>query len=367
MIIVASCGHYSDDERIYYKQIDALKKISNSIEYFTYNQSKNIISDNNINHHHFNSIEYSQFEYKRKLLKFIKDNNPVVLHIHDLELLPVARKIKLFNKDIKIIYDVHEDLVSMWDAFSSYSGIIKKIINNTLSKFQLYHLRYIDCFILANKFADRKRYEKFAPIHIIQNFPKKNNILDKTDVDVPYKLIYHGQLDYNRGIVDMIDAFNKLSNRYNQLELKIIGTPRKEGFNTIINDKVKKNKKIELIKAIPHADIWDILYNSHIGVIPFYDMPMFQKNTPTKLFEFMATGCGVVSSKLQPIYEFSPDHISFSRPGDVNSLIGAIEFYLNNVDIYKKHMAHNKELIKKQYNWEYISDQFLNIYKDLLS
>ena len=43
------------------------------------------------------------------------------------------------------------------------------------------------------------------------------------------------------------------------------------------------------------------------------------------------------------------------------------EFYLNNVDIYKKHMAHNKELIKKQYNWEYISDQFLNIYKDLLS
>ena len=246
MIIVASCGHCSDDERIYYKQIDALKKISSSIEYFTYNQSKNIISDNNINHHHFNSIKYSQFEYKRKLLKFIKDNNPVVLHIHDLELLPVARKIKLFNKDIKTIYDVHEDLVSMWDAFSSYSGIIKKIINNTLSKFQLYHLRYIDCFILANKFADQRRYEKFAPIHIIQNFPKKNNILDKTDVDMPYKLIYHGQLDYNRGIVDLIDAFNELSNRYNQLELKIIGTPRKEVFNTIINDLVKKNKKIAI-------------------------------------------------------------------------------------------------------------------------
>ena len=46
MIIVASCGHSSDDERIYYKQIQSLKSISNAIVYFTYNKSDENLSDN---------------------------------------------------------------------------------------------------------------------------------------------------------------------------------------------------------------------------------------------------------------------------------------------------------------------------------
>ena len=222
MIVVASCGHLSDDERIYYKQINTLKKISNSIEYFTYNQSTNVIDDGGINHYHFNSKKYSQSQYKKKLLEFILNYDPQILHIHDLELLPVARKIKLKNKNIKIIYDIHEDLVSLWDAFSSYSGIIKKIINTALSNFELFHLKHVDCCILANKFADLNRYKDFAPVHIVQNFPIRNNIGGATNIRAPYKLIYHGQLDEGRGIINLIDAFNCLSKQYNQLELKII-------------------------------------------------------------------------------------------------------------------------------------------------
>ena len=60
MIVVASCGHYSDDERIYYKQIHTLKQISDKIEYFTYNKLDYKISDRDVNHHHFNSNTYSQ-------------------------------------------------------------------------------------------------------------------------------------------------------------------------------------------------------------------------------------------------------------------------------------------------------------------
>jgi len=365
MIAIASCGHYSDDERIYYKQIYTLKHISHTIEYFTYNKLDYKISDENINHYHFNSNQYSQFQYKNKLLNFIKKHNPSVLHIHDLELLPVARKIKLTNKKIKIIYDVHEDLVSMWDAFSSYRGIIKKMINNVLSQFELYHLKYIDCFILANKFADRERYQKLGPVHVVQNFPLKNNVEEQSDIMNPYKLIYHGQIDCNRGLINLVDAFKNLSNQYNQLELKIIGPIRKKDFKEIIQNRL--NKKIKLMEPIPHSDIWEILSNSHIGIIPFHDMLMFRKNTPTKLFELMATNCGIVASKLQPIYEFASDSISFSDPENINSLIHAIEFYLTNVEIYKKHISHNRNLIQKQYNWDLESKKLLNIYEGLIS
>jgi len=366
MIIIASCGHHSDDERIYYKQINTLKKNSIPINYFTYNKSNSELDDKKINHHHFNSNKYSQSQYKKELLQFIQNNNPMVLHIHDLELLPIVRKIKSHNKNIKIIYDIHEDLVSMWDALSKYSGISKQIINTVLSKFELYHLKYIDCFIIANKFAEKKRYENFGPVHLIQNFPIKNDILDKTDINAPYKLIYHGQLDYNRGITTLIDAFNDLSLQYNQLELKIIGKSRTRDFEKIVKTKIKKNGKIKLIAPIPHNNIWDILFESHIGIIPFHDMLIFEKNTPTKLFEFMTTNCGIISSYLEPIYDVAPNSISFSKAGDKNSLLNAMEFYLKNIDIYKKHIVHNKKLIDEKFNWDCESKEILNIYEHLI-
>ena len=203
--------------------------------------------------------------------------------------------------------------------------------------------------------------------------PKSINILERLKSQCglffykfhAYKLIYHGQIDGNRGLIDLVDAFNSLSNQYNQLELKIIGPIRKKGVKEIIEN--RSNKKMKLMEPIPHSDIWGMLSNSHIGIIPFHDMPMFRKNTPTKLFELMATNCGVVASKLEPIYEFASDSISFSEPENINSLIHAIEFYLTNVEIYKKHISHNRELIQKRYNWDLESQKLLNLYEGLIS
>tara|TARA_Y100001970_G_C14252627_1_gene872960 strand:- start:1353 stop:2453 length:1101 start_codon:yes stop_codon:yes gene_type:complete len=365
MIVVASCGHHADDERIYYKQINAISKVG-PIEYFTYNNLNVTINDDAINHHQINSNQCSKSKYKKKIFQFIRHNNPLILHIHDLELLPVAYKAKLNNNNIKIIYDVHEDLISMWDALSKYSGMIKKTINTILSKMELSYLKYVDCFILANKFADQSRYKKFGPVHIIQNFPINNYSYEQSNINKPYKLIYHGQLDYNRGIMTLINTFNRLSQKYNNLELKLVGQFRTPRMETDIKNVIIKNKNIKLIKHIPHNKIWPILYDSHIGVIPFHDMSVFQKNTPTKLFEFMATNCAVVSSNLQPICSVASESISFAHPNNEEALFSAIELYLNNTNIYKEHILLNQNMIKEKYNWKIEEKKLLNIYKNLI-
>ena len=58
---------------------------------------------------------------------------------------------------------------------------------------------------------------------------------------------------------------------------------------------------------MPHNKIWDYLNEAHIGVIPFQDVELCQYNTPTKLFEYMGTNCGIVSTNLAPIKEFCSD------------------------------------------------------------
>tara|TARA_B100001540_G_scaffold97507_1_gene87763 strand:+ start:3205 stop:4305 length:1101 start_codon:yes stop_codon:yes gene_type:complete len=366
MIIVASCGHNANDERIYHKQINTLKKTDHSIIYFSYSNTINKIDNQQIIHYHFNSKKYSQSNYKKQLLKFIKNHNPHILHIHDLELLSVAYKSKQNNKNIKIIYDVHEDLIAMWDALSKYSGLVKKIINNVLSQIELYYLNSVDHFIIANKFADQNRYKQFGPVSVIQNFPKKNQINNKLTIKSPYRLIYHGQLDYNRGIITLINVFNSLVQKYNNLELQIIGQCRTIAFEKYFNKKIQQNNRIQFIPYIPHHKIWTILYDSHIGIIPFYNIQTFQKNTPTKLFEFMASNCAIVASDLKPIRAFASKAVKLVKPDNEESLFNAIEFYLNNLDIYKENILYNSEMIQKQYNWEIEEKKLLTIYRQLI-
>ena len=92
MIVIASCGHNCDDERIYYKQIKTLSSKNYSIFYYTYCY-KNYLDDtldDNIEYNFFSSSEISQNQYKQILFNRLNEKPPKVFHIHDMELLSVA-------------------------------------------------------------------------------------------------------------------------------------------------------------------------------------------------------------------------------------------------------------------------------------
>ena len=367
MIVVASCGHNCDDERIYYKQIDTLSSNGYKIKYYTYcyDSYLNEEHNNNIEYCFFNSSEISQKQYKTLLFNSLKNDPPNVFHIHDMELLSVAYKLKKIHSQTKIIYDIHEDLNAMWDTFSSYSGIIKKIINSILSKYEKRYLQCIDYFILANRLARLEKYKSYAKIKIIENFPLSTRIQEIQNIDKPNKLIYHGQFGEDRGVITLINAFNQISQTNQLLELVLIGTPRNKNFGIKLNQYIYNNSKIKLIPQIPHSEIWGYLNDAHIGVIPFHDELIWRYNTPTKLFEYMASNCAIVSSDLMPIREFCDKSISWAKPEDTQSLINSINYYLNNPDIYNEHRNINNQLIKTNFNWESISNNILNIYKEL--
>ena len=368
MIVIASCGHNCDDERIYYKQIKTLSSQNYSICYYTYCY-KNYLDDkldDNVEYNFFSSSEISQSQYKQILFNQLNKQPPKVLHIHDMELLSVAYLLKQKHPNIKIIYDVHEDLDAMWDTFSSYSGLIKKLINWNLARYEKQYLSCVDLFILANRLARKDKYQKFGSTHIIENF-LSTQYIQKTDQSIkPYKFIYHGQLSYERGLIDLVEAFNKLLGNNDNIMLTIIGSFRTEKFKNHFLNLIQSNDKIEYIKSVSHNKIWDYLNDAHIGVIPFQDVSLCQYNTPTKLFEYMATNCAVVASELSPMQSFCFESASWAKPENISSLADAMSYYLDNANQYHKHIQVNNQLIHDQYNWERISNQLVSIYKELL-
>ena len=78
MIIVITCSHFPDDERIFYRQINSLLEKGLSVTYFTYSNSSIDLSNGLLKHYNYNKkitrITFSHNKlYVYTLLIFILD------------------------------------------------------------------------------------------------------------------------------------------------------------------------------------------------------------------------------------------------------------------------------------------------------
>ena len=100
---------------------------------------------------------------------------------------------------------------------------------------------------------------------------------------------------------------------------------------------------------------------SSIGIIPFRENPLTKINTPTKLFEMMASGLSIVATDLPPIRNFIKDTVFWAKPSSPTSLAKNIIKSINNKDIDFK-IQKNLKLINEKYNWEKIESRYLSIF-----
>jgi len=258
----------------------------------------------------------------------------------------------------------------MWETFSSKTGLTKIIINKALSFYERIHLKFVDEVILANKVFYKNYYKEIGlPTTTIENFPSIENISsEKSFRDNPV-IIYHGQLSSDRGIKILIKAFIKLKDNMPGAVLNLLGTPRTNEFKAemvhLINSSLYKND-IRLLDEVPHSDVWGLLEESHIGVIPSLSTSRVIMDTPTKLFEYMASSCVVVATDTPPVRYFAENCSILVSPNDVSSLADGILEAGTNKNKFSLYVREGQKKIKKKYNWQKTEKKLLSVYEKLL-
>ena len=369
MITVVSCSHYPDDERIYHKEIKTLVKKKHIINYFTLSESKNNLTNKSINHTNYSSAKYSIKEYMDLVELKIIETSTKVIHIHEPELFSLAVNIKKLT-GARIIYDVHEDYISMIYTFSKWNKHVKYL----KAKYWLFKeksfLKHVDEVIIASSTIVNSDFKTqgFSPV-LLENFPLDtwvNNI--NLNNKIKNSLIYHGNMGPERGIIELIEAMNHVIQNIPDATLSLIG-----GFRTI-EYKDKVNRKIDMLGIrnhvnlqghILHQDIWPQLAKHAVGIIPFNKNPLTQINTPTKLFEFMASGCQLVVPSLKPITKYDFKAARVFKPGDVMALSNMMIKSLKTND--QVGVKYNFNKIRSDYNWENNSHKLLELYDRVLS
>jgi len=368
LIVVISCSHFPDDERIYHKEIKTILEEGYFVKYFTFAESKINMNDKNIIHINYDKSKYSLSDYLKLVDIELINNPPKVIHIHEPELFPLAIKLKK-TYNTKIIYDVHEDYPSMIDTFSRLNKPLKNIKIRYWKLKERQYLKYVDEIFIASPGVSNSGFanQGFNPI-LLENYPLKK-FIKKVNISSKKKnsLIYHGNIAPERGISELIKSLSIVTKEVPDIILSIYGGFRTRSYRKelikLVNS-LNLDNHITFYKHIEHGDIWRQLRGSLIGVIPFNDNPLTRINTPTKLFEYMAAGCHIISSSLPPVTRYDA-RINFFQPGDVHSLASLIISTFSN--IAEDDILYNQEKVQSIYHWEKnkkkIKETYSKIYK----
>ena len=99
-----------------------------------------------------------------------------------------------------------------------------------------------------------------------------------------------------------------------------------------------------------------------------FALPSYYETMSNAILEAMSCGLPVIVSNISANREIIKERTNglLVKPGDVKALSHALLYLINNKKQRELMGNNNLRLIKKIYNWDSISDQYISLYKGVL-
>ncbi len=334
-IAYVSVVHALHDHRFLYKQCSGLVTHDLDVDYFVRHDRAEVIQGVNIkplrSHHHRLVRFLSTFAILPKLL----GRGYEAYHLVDPELIPVGILLKIITRKV-VVFDAHEDYV----AFLQHKGYVHKFALPLLSIGTRFILWLSGKVFDGLVFADPGTAEWFnvsaSKRVLFYNFPLLSLFTpcSKPWQNRSYDLVYLGTMSRTSGLFMMLEAIASVAESRPNLRALFIGEPEgyiKDDAQRLIREK-GIGQNVTFSGRVPHGDVPGMLCDCKVGLIGLKNLPKFQRNIATKMFEYMACAIPVVSSDLPPERAFMTDgeHCIFVPPEDPESMAAAINGLLSN-------------------------------------
>lgn len=189
---------------------------------------------------------------------------------------------------------------------------------------------------LKEYFLDKIRKE--AKILIMPMTVESDRFLENSEPS-PIKgkyIAYIGELSGNKdGVIDLIEAFRLISNKYPTLKLYIIGRTKNKIENDEFIERVSKynlNERIILTGRMHRDLVPSYLNNAAVLALARPNTLRSQGGFPTKLGEYLSTGKPVVCTAVGEIPEYLTDggNAFLVEPDNIVKFAEKLEYVLDN-------------------------------------
>ena len=356
--------HNRYDPRIYYKECFSLAKNGYKI---------NLVVADGLGHEELNKIQiidvgkkiksrfYRMFIITFKIFKTAKKMNACIYHFHDPELIPYMVILRLLGK--KVIYDVHEDYVASILYKDYLPKFLKPFISYLYAILEKIVSKYFIIVLAENCY--RKRLSNGITI---LNYSKTNQYCFARKY-FGNTLIYTGNITEDRGAFIYVEILNKIST----INVLMIGKCSKY-LAERLREKASDNKRLIIIGVEEYVKYNKILeaykdQNLLAGLILFPTEGQYKDRIPTKIFEYMAAGLPVIASNFQIWRKIIEDNNCgiLVNPLDLNEVVNAVRYLIDNPDKVKIMSGNAKVIIKKKYSWSFEELKLLKLYKNLFN
>ncbi len=176
-------------------------------------------------------------------------------------------------------------------------------------------------------------------------------------------ILYLGRIHIQKGIADLLKAYELVARKFNDVELVIVG-PDGGYLNDakkLVND-FNLGNRVKFIGFVPNEEKYEIVAGCEFMVLPSkYELQGIV------LLEAMTQGKPVIATNVGGIPDFVKDGINgfLINYGDIEALADRMLVLLTNEEL-RKRMGENAKITAKGYHWDKIIDEYEKLYKEVL-
>lgn len=257
----------------------------------------------------------------------------------------------------KIVFDVIEDFGLAKEVSHSLYHYVR---SNLASRFSS-RIKDLSAGIIVISSYLEKNYGMLTqgkvPVHHMpisvdmDRFPEKPNRIKST-----ISLFYAGSFGKKDGLPVLLDAFDRLAGRYENIRLVLTGRGDKEAMKEFFaRVEISPHKeRIEFKGYLDEKDYYSSLNDADIPCMTRVDLAYAHAGFPFKLGEFLATGKPVIASRVSDVDEFlvHGHHAMLAQPDSSKEICEAAEFLIDNPESAAAIGVRGREVAKSFFDYK---------------
>ncbi len=303
------------------------------------------------------AISFSKIIYQKAL-----SINADVYHFHDPELIRFGKK--LISKGKKVIYDAHEDVPRQILTKTWIPKIIRKVIANLFEKYEIKSVKKFTAIIAATPLIENRFSKVNTNVKCIYNSPLLSEFdLEATPNYAARKLIYIGLITRHRGIVEIIEALDKLN-----ASLVLAGKFESNDLKMECS-RMKGWKKVDYKGVVGRTEIGQLLNSSSIGIVTLHPTLNYIDSLPIKMFEYMGASLPIVASNFplwKDIVEKNNCGLT-ANPLNPLDIAKKCELLLDRIDQMKEMGTNGRLYVLKHFNWNLEEKKLNDLYHKIIN
>lgn len=378
-ICFLSFTHVFYDNRILYKECRSLAEAGFKVVH--------IAPDRDPNHNHpIHGVQIELYPQRNgilgRLIKFIDLYRRAIhldadcYHCNEIESWIVGLLIKLFHRDKRIIFDVHEHYPSRFDEphMPKGLGLIGKPIVHLLFRVLP---RWTDYIIFAKRsvVSDFRGIEgkhnfifNYGPLWLSSRLSKDITPIIRQELRKSKVAIHIGGFSRTRGWPQLLKSLTMME--YRHLEIVCFGHVH-EGEDELMAEAqyLGVAHRIHLKQRIPYEQMFDYLRCADIGLMLY--QPGIQNHIfafPMKMYDYMLAGLPVIGPdfaiEVEPVVRQEKCGLLVNT-GDSKKIAEALDWLCAHPDLAMQMGQRGREAVIRQYNWEKEAAKLIKIYSEI--